>query len=480
MQHAVQAAILIKAAALGPGQVSDGAVTTLLNSDAGAVLQFGERLQLIWALPLEILAICGVIIAIAGFPGVAAVIAAFIMFSAQTGLSNFNGPMSVSIRKWQGLLLATTTDIVRNMKSVKMAAWEAALLPHITRLRGQNLDALKKLGQLSISVSILSLALPTVCIFAAVLTAYIGGWQLNASFMATVALFAQLRTAFLSLGPGLRLRAGALVSVKHIEDFLCLPVPATVGSWVVRTAAEPAANIEATPESPRRLEFLPPVKEESEVVARDATIVDFDEAPVDRFASVIPDEVPEKGPTFISNEAAISAWRTNAGAACDMPSPDVLVSVSGATCEWFSGKVSTSTTTSPAAFSLRELSFSVRRGVVLGVTGASGAGKTAVMNILLGDLKPNAGAAMVRGRVAFTSQAVWLEPGSVRDNILFGLPMREEWYAKVLSVSERLFLSRLDQGWLPFPLLAGLLSRPRPWAHGRWGPYTCWRARWQA
>ena len=44
-----------------------------------------------------------------------------------------------------------------------------------------------------------------------------------------------------------------------------------------------------------------------------------------------------------------------------------------------------------------------------------------------------AGVALVRGRVACTTQTAWLEAGSVRDNILCGAPMREDWYAAVLN-----------------------------------------------
>ena len=44
-----------------------------------------------------------------------------------------------------------------------------------------------------------------------------------------------------------------------------------------------------------------------------------------------------------------------------------------------------------------------------------------------------AGVALVRGRIACTTQAAWLEAGSVRDNILCGAPMRVDWYAAVID-----------------------------------------------
>ena len=313
-----------------------------------------------------------------------------------------------------------------------MAAWEAEILPHITQLRTRHLQALTQLGRLSICVALFSLTLPTICIFAAVLTAYIGEFRLNASFMATVALFAQLRSFLLVFGPSLRMRAGAIVSVEKIQDFLCIPAPSAIASscCVIREAAVETSAVSrlGSPlqrlSSRRSMRRLPPTS--ASPSRRPGHGASSTEVVITLDNSASP---PSTG-------AAATLWRERVAGNRVMPSPDVLVEAAGATCTWFARKASPikSSKGSPLAFALRDLSFSVRRGSVLGLTGSSGSGKTAVMNMLLGDMQHLSGAMLVRGRVAFTSQAVWLEPGSVRDNILFGLPMRKEWYDTVLRV----------------------------------------------
>lgn len=414
MQHALQAAILIKAAELGPGQASDGAVVTLLNADATAVLKFGEQLALVWVAPFEILGICAVIISNAGTPGAVAVLVALVMSAVQMALSRGNSSLSVAIRTWQGKLFAITADVVKGMRATKMYAWEAAMMAHITRLRALHIKALARMNVHSEGVSIFSLSLPTACIFSAVFTAYLAGIHLQPTFFGTVSLLGQLKSVLLKFSRALIMRADTLVSTRKIQTFLTAPTPET-GCVIRERAMPPSPSMQRQCVAP----MTPPAGSTT------AVAVDLGVPP--------------------SLDAAPTAWSKRSGER-DAPAPDVLVAALRASCEWFGRKPHSAAHSSrrvaavspsavpPIAFSVRNVTFSVRRGMVLGLGGKSGAGKSSVLSMLLGDLKPLAGAVLVRGRVAFASQAPWLEPFSIRDNILFGLPLDAEWYATVLKV----------------------------------------------
>ncbi|MBE5867572.1 MAG: ABC transporter ATP-binding protein [Lachnospiraceae bacterium] len=85
---------------------------------------------------------------------------------------------------------------------------------------------------------------------------------------------------------------------------------------------------------------------------------------------------------------------------------------------------------------LEELDLTVKAGTVLGITGLSGAGKTTLVDMMLGLLEPLSGEVMVGGvniyhsreamnrwaaQIAYIPQNVSLLDGSIRENVLFGL-----------------------------------------------------------
>ena len=93
-----------------------------------------------------------------------------------------------------------------------------------------------------------------------------------------------------------------------------------------------------------------------------------------------------------------------------------------------------------AAFdAIRDLSFSVERGEVLGLVGANGAGKSTLLKLVAGVLKPSAGTLFVFGRVC---PMIELGAGidqelSARENIFLN--------AAVMGYSERFIRSRFDE-----------------------------------
>lgn len=65
--------------------------------------------------------------------------------------------------------------------------------------------------------------------------------------------------------------------------------------------------------------------------------------------------------------------------------------------------------------------------------GEVGSGKTMFLDALLGELDPSNGG--INSSVAFVGQNPWIFSGTIRDNILFGNPMDEEWYRRCIECS---------------------------------------------
>ena len=67
------------------------------------------------------------------------------------------------------------------------------------------------------------------------------------------------------------------------------------------------------------------------------------------------------------------------------------------------------------------------------VVGPVGAGKSSLLQCLLGELLPLAGSVSVSGCVTYTSQDAWVFFGTLRDNIIFGRPYNPGWYQTVVE-----------------------------------------------
>ncbi|PHH87815.1 hypothetical protein CDD83_8368 [Cordyceps sp. RAO-2017] len=106
-------------------------------------------------------------------------------------------------------------------------------------------------------------------------------------------------------------------------------------------------------------------------------------------------------------------------------------------------------------FILNNLSLSFPAGELSVISGKTGTGKSLLLNALLGeadllrgsiymppttpplernDSKAHQGNWILAGSVAYVGQTPWLESASLRDNILFGLPLLEDRYNLVLAV----------------------------------------------
>jgi len=89
------------------------------------------------------------------------------------------------------------------------------------------------------------------------------------------------------------------------------------------------------------------------------------------------------------------------------------------------------------------VSFRVRRGEIVGITGENGSGKTTLLKLIVGLLKPQRGKIIVNGRLGYSPQDLLLfENLTVMENfIVFGRGLglsREEIEKEALKLMERL------------------------------------------
>jgi len=101
-------------------------------------------------------------------------------------------------------------------------------------------------------------------------------------------------------------------------------------------------------------------------------------------------------------------------------------------------------------FIFKDLNLSIKKGSRIGIIGKTGSGKTTLMDILMGLLKPTIGSILVDGkkisnknmsawqaRIAHVPQFIYLTDGSIAENIAFGVSSTKINYEKIKLCLER-------------------------------------------
>ncbi|EDW89980.1 probable multidrug resistance-associated protein lethal(2)03659 [Drosophila yakuba] len=81
---------------------------------------------------------------------------------------------------------------------------------------------------------------------------------------------------------------------------------------------------------------------------------------------------------------------------------------------------------------LENINISLSPPQLVAVIGPVGSGKSSLIQAILGELPGESGKLKVQGKISYASQEPWLFNASIRDNILFGLPMDKHRYRNVV------------------------------------------------
>ncbi|KAM6926619.1 cystic fibrosis transmembrane conductance regulator [Lycodopsis pacificus] len=85
---------------------------------------------------------------------------------------------------------------------------------------------------------------------------------------------------------------------------------------------------------------------------------------------------------------------------------------------------------------LKNISLYLEKGKMLAVAGSTGSGKSSLLMMILGELVPSEGKIRHSGRISFSPQTSWIIPGTIRENILFGLTYDEFRYSSVIKACQ--------------------------------------------
>lgn len=82
---------------------------------------------------------------------------------------------------------------------------------------------------------------------------------------------------------------------------------------------------------------------------------------------------------------------------------------------------------------LENINFTANKGELTCIVGRVGAGKSSMLQAILGDLWKIQGEVVVRGRIAYAAQSAWIMNASVKENIIFGHRWDPHFYNQTIN-----------------------------------------------
>ncbi|XP_014208079.1 multidrug resistance-associated protein 4-like [Copidosoma floridanum] len=114
------------------------------------------------------------------------------------------------------------------------------------------------------------------------------------------------------------------------------------------------------------------------------------------------------------------------------------ISLKSATASWSSNSI---------VNTLHDVTLHVAPKKLHAIVGPVGAGKTSLIQLMLGELRSSRGELKINGTISYASQRPWLFPGTIRDNIVFDQLYDEARYEEILRVCSLVTdLERLPNG----------------------------------
>ena len=358
---------------------SNGRVIGLMAIDAARVDAAAGLIHTVWTAPIIILIALALLIVNLSYSALAGLgcLIVVMVFLTKTvgGLYVKRKAINQITDKRVGL----TQEVLSAIRLVKYFGWEGSFVERIIGIRAKETNALQFFMAFRNIVTAASQTLP---IFAAMLSFIVYATTHDglspATVFSSVALFNSLRMPLTYLPVCLGQAVDAWASLKRIQEYL--------------------------------------LEEEQEVYEADPGLT-----------------------SAIRVEQASFTWEKNNSSLPGAPPGKRLTGLKGL------GKKAGSTgldekhalsakpVSEDAPFGLSNVNVDINRGELIAIIGGVGSGKTSMLSALTGDMRKTDGSVAWGGSKAVCAQYAWIQNATVKQNIVFGCELDEEWYRIVVN-----------------------------------------------
>ncbi|KAL8710947.1 MAG: hypothetical protein Q9220_004546 [cf. Caloplaca sp. 1 TL-2023] len=327
----------------GRASKSTGDIVNYMAVDTQRLQDLTQYGQMLWSAPFQILLCMISLYQLVGISMLAGVGAMILMIPVNGLIARLMKRLQKEQMKNKDSRTRLTTEILNNMKSIKLYAWSTAFMNKLNYIRnGQELKTLRKIG-----------ASQAVANFT---------WS-TTPFLVSCSTF----TVFVLTGDQ---PLTTEIVFPALTLFNLLTFPLAILPMVITSI------IEATVAVGRLTDYF--TAEELQ-----------------------PDAVVAKDPAVYAGDEAVR--------------------ISGATFTWDKSRNC-----------LEKINFSARKGELSCIVGRVGAGKSSLLQAVLGDIWKIHGEVVVHGRTAYVAQQSWVMNASVKDNIVFGHRWDPHFYEQTI------------------------------------------------
>ncbi|TFY56998.1 hypothetical protein EVG20_g8713 [Dentipellis fragilis] len=359
-------------------KLPNGKLVNHISTDVSRIDFCCGFFHMFWAAPIQ-MAICLIQLLVNLGPSA---LAGFAFFIIVTPLQGWIMKSLFSIRKktmeWTDKRAKLLQELLGGMKIIKFFAWEKPFLKRISELRAREMTYVRSLLLIRSANTALAMSTPTLASVLAFLVYAASGHSLNpAVIFSSLSLFQLLRLPLMLLPMSFSTIADARNAIGRLHD--------------VFTAELVTETLVIDPTL------------ENAIECKGASF-NWDSAP--------PDEASKgKGKVKFGKGAGGKKQGKKSKDAVE-PEKDKEVKEEN-------------------LFHMKNVDFTVPRGKLV-ASWEGGAGKTSLLQGLIGEMRRTEGTVKFGGSVAYSSQSAWIQNATIRENICFGRPFESDRYWKAV------------------------------------------------
>ncbi|GJJ74211.1 ATP-binding cassette, subfamily C (CFTR/MRP), member 1 [Entomortierella parvispora] len=431
-----------------------GKITNLMSTDTARLDFLAGYFHILWSAPLMVLIILILLIvnmgpsALVGF-----------VFLVAFGPIQARIVRALSVIRRKSTLITDarvklTQEVLQGMRVIKFYGWEDAFLGKLEDLRTRELKYVRTLLISRSAIAAVNLTVPVLAATLTFVTYSLTGHELNAAIIfSSLSLFNIMRMPLMIFPQVVSGMVDAMVSVRRIEDFLLadeledLPVVNHDAEFAISItdasfqwdtslkavtmeelqAREKAERNRSANKKEQKKELKAKERAEKKAIKKLAKSQNISEAEAEKQYR----EAKEQMGSEQSSETMSIQEKVLARATEKDPSPDTESILSSSHGVEFEPEVAA--VEEKSSFALKNIDLHIPRGQLVAIVGAVGSGKSSILNALVGEMRKTAGSMEYGGTIGYCPQSAWIQNATVKENILFGLPLDEGRYQQVIK-----------------------------------------------